>query len=112
MQLPPQMANIPGPVESHRDPEPTAPTAQSSSGPLPLVPDEAKEEPGSSPLPPIPPRKADTADEGSDDESKPGQNKPLNDDPYSNLGSAFGNYLSDQPQPMDHRGKHDDDLLF
>lgn len=112
MQLPPQMANIPGPVESHRDPEPAASTAQSSSGPLPLVPDEAKEEPGGSPLPPLPPRKADIVDEGSDDESKPGQNKPLNDDPYSNLGSAFGNYLSDQPQPMDHRGKHDDDLLF
>lgn len=115
MQLPPQMANIPGPVESHRDTEPPGAVAQSESGPLPLIPDEGKGESngGSNPLPPLPPRKTDAADEGSDDESKsPGQDKPPNDDPYSNLGSAFGNYLSDQPQPMDHRGKHDDDLLF
>ncbi|KAH6918625.1 adaptor protein complex AP-1 [Coprinopsis sp. MPI-PUGE-AT-0042] len=112
MQLPPQMPSIPGPVESHRDTELPGAVSSTSSGPLPLIPDEETQEPGTAPLPPIPPRKPVEADEDSDGESKPVQNNSPNDDPYSNLGSAFGTYLADQPQPMDHRGKHDDDLLF
>ncbi|EAU88578.2 adaptor protein complex AP-1 [Coprinopsis cinerea okayama7 len=109
MQLPPGPINVPtGPTESHRAPPPT-----SGSGPLPLIPDG--EEPASPAPPPLPARKptqtSDADQEDSDDEHKAAPAKRT-DDPYSNLDSAFGNYLVDQPQPMDHRGKHDDDLLF
>lgn len=36
------------------------------------------------------------------------------DDPYANLGGAFGGYLADKPQPIGGRGRNTDvdDLLF
>jgi AP-2 complex subunit beta-1 len=35
-------------------------------------------------------------------------------DPYSNLAGAFGNYLADEPRPMNNAGRNreEDDLLF
>ncbi|PBK96808.1 Adaptor protein complex beta subunit [Armillaria gallica] len=114
-QLPPSLVTVPGPgpVESHSQgaekpetanvAEPPAPPSKSGHGD-----DDAG---GSHP-----------ADDGSevgivpdDDDEEP--RGAANDDPYSNLGGAFGSYLADEPKPMtaaDHRGRHgeEDDLLF
>ncbi|TFK29899.1 adaptor protein complex AP-1 [Coprinopsis marcescibilis] len=105
---PPQAIRVLGaPTESHRD-DPNVPPA---SVPVPLIQDGEESVP-----PPIPERKVsrkdDVDEDQSDEEDKPVQNT-RSKDPYSNLDSAFGNYLVDQPKPMDHRGRHnDDDLLF
>jgi len=52
----------------------------------------------------------DSLDDGDDkDETEPNRAN----DPYSNLDSAFGNYLADAPRPMTgRRNNDDDDLLF
>ncbi len=58
-----------------------------------------------------------TSDDGiidDDDDDEP--RGAANNDPYSNLGGAFGNYLADEPKPMqagNHNGRHgEEDLLF
>ncbi|KAF9005610.1 adaptin N terminal region-domain-containing protein [Cyathus striatus] len=84
------------------------------------------------PLPPSPPRpvattKPETEEdiENDEDDEKDGtseqeeaeQTENHNSDPYSNLDSAFGNYLADEPRPItegSHHARHndEDDLLF
>jgi len=74
----------------------------------------------SKPTPPIPPR-ADSAETGEDDDddadADANNDEPTgrkDDDPYSNLGGAFGTYMADEPQPMGAGGRQgdDEDLLF
>lgn len=51
--------------------------------------------------------------ESDDDDDIPHERK--SDDPYSSLGDAFRDYLTDQPRPIitTNRQRHDDeDLLF
>lgn len=92
LSLPPGAVNVPGPgpVESHRDQrselEETAPPLPTKSD-LPATPSSTDE----------------------DDELIGESN---GDDPYSKLDSAFGNYLADEPRPIDGRRHADDDLLF
>jgi AP-2 complex subunit beta-1 len=54
---------------------------------------------------------ADDADADQDEEEDDDPSKEA--DPYSNLDGAFGNYLADEPRPM-QRGQNgeEDDLLF
>ncbi|KAF5358160.1 hypothetical protein D9756_001611 [Leucocoprinus leucothites] len=89
----------PGPQEPSTQKSDTPPVA-SMSKPLPQ-PEEA----------------ADEEDQNngveSDHEDVPSSRKP--DDPYSSLGDAFRDYLTDRPQPITsaNRQRHDDeDLLF
>lgn len=66
------------------------------------------------PHPPEADRTEAQAGDEDDDEEPPARLAP-NDpsDPYSNLDSAFGNYLVDQPRPMANGRNADiDDLLF
>lgn len=51
-------------------------------------------------------------DDGGDGSDNEEVTQKRNDDPYSNLDSAFSNYLADEPKPMGARGGKDDDLLF
>lgn len=100
-------------------------TTISVPGPGPVEPGTLDDPTSDSPVPPVPPTKSDGShspprrpqnliddDEGEvndDDEPKGGGNS----DPYSNLDGAFGNYLADEPRPMDGRRNGDeDDLLF
>ncbi|KAK7054933.1 hypothetical protein VNI00_003396 [Paramarasmius palmivorus] len=109
-QVPMQGVHIPGPgpVESHK--------RSPSSGTAPPLPSKSDIAPQTSP-----PAQPTAAGNGSlvdadDDDEDAAPVKSKSSDPYSNLGSAFGNYLADAPQPMtaDHRGRHGDeeDLLF
>ncbi|KAJ6630758.1 adaptin N terminal region-domain-containing protein [Mycena sp. CBHHK59/15] len=113
-QLPgPTVVNVPGPG-------PSEPHEQDDT---PVVPDPAIE---NKPSPPIPPEAAETGpgEDGDDVYNEDGEadadDEPrgrANDDPYSNLDSAFGGYLADEPRPMDAGGRggrqgDDDDLLF
>lgn len=89
------------------------------SGPGPQEPHTRQEPP-----PPAPPSKSlpqltetvDAADQdegGSDHDDMLSQ--PKSDDPYSSLGDAFKDYLTDRPQPIvtTNRQRHDDeDLMF
>jgi AP-2 complex subunit beta-1 len=93
-QLPLTEINVPGPgpIESHSPvPEKRSPIPQTN---------EKQEE------------LAD-GDTSSDQEE---ETEPKVNDPYANLGGAFGNYLADEPRPMaamDGRGRKDlDDLLL
>ncbi|KAF8590560.1 Adaptor protein complex beta subunit [Ramaria rubella] len=47
-------------------------------------------------------------------EDSPTDHEPGNTDPYSNLDGAFGNYIADEPRPMQeaHQSGLDDDILF
>lgn len=87
----------PGPQEPHlqkRDP----PLPASLSKPLPQ-PEEAADD--------------DQGEGESDHDDVPDQSK--SDDPYSNLGDAFKDYMTDQPRPIitTNRQRHaDEDLLF
>lgn len=104
-QLPHTTVHVPGPgpTESH--------SAQSgvSTTDKPELPEAV---PSKKPRP----NQEEDEDAGSDeDESnvKPNDNQ----DPYSNLDGAFGNYLADEPQPIaasNRAGRHGDldDLLF
>lgn len=101
----------PGPLESHE----RAATPPAAS--LPDVPTPSK------PTPPTPPASGENlsgenGDEVYDDGDEPdADDEPrgrANNDPYSNLDGAFGNYLADEPRPMNAGGRQgdDDDLLF
>ncbi|KAI3610818.1 ap-2 complex subunit beta [Moniliophthora roreri] len=97
----------PGPVESHkRSPSPNA---------APPLPSKSDPQPSSSPAQLISAGNDSLVDADDDDDAPVTSNNNAND-PYSNLDSAFGNYLADAPQPItaNHRGKHgdEDDLLF
>ncbi|KAF9451072.1 Adaptor protein complex beta subunit [Macrolepiota fuliginosa MF-IS2] len=100
LQVPDMPIVIPGPGPQEpqaqkRDPPPLA----SMSKPLPQ-PEEGTV--------------ADVEEEGeSDHEDTPDQSK--SDDPYSSLGNAFKDYMTDQPRPIvtTSRQRHEDeDLLF
>jgi AP-2 complex subunit beta-1 len=101
----------PGPPETHSDPSPALPDTTGTK-PQPPIQNET---PSShlletSETPMITPRGDDSdGDEDGDDHVPPQGN-----DPYSNLDGAFGNYLADEPRPMNHAGrnKEEDDLLF
>ncbi|KAJ7452470.1 adaptin N terminal region-domain-containing protein [Mycena galericulata] len=112
-QLPPTVVSVPGPgpSESHERTDDTPPPA------VPDVPVPAK------PTPLIPPASgenilAETEEKEYDDEGEAdADDEPRgrgNNDPYSNLDGAFGNYLADEPRPMNAGGRQgdDDDLLF
>lgn len=105
LQLPPTAVNVsgPGPTESHQlgaTEDPVAP---------PLL-DAAV----SKPTPPIPTEDSENGDDASDDGAEGTDEGRANRDPYANLDGAFGNYLADQPRPMNAGGRQgdDDDLLF
>jgi len=102
----------PGPSESHEraDTPPPLPDAPIPTKPTPAIPPEVGENPV-----------AETRDEVYDDDGEAdADDEPRgrsNDDPYSNLDGAFGNYLADEPRPMNAGGRggrqgDDDDLLF
>ena len=57
---------------------------------------------------PIPPSLATDANGSDRDDSE--VEPALSTDPYSNLESAFGNYLQDEPRPIVRDAR--DDLLF
>ncbi|TFK42623.1 adaptin N terminal region-domain-containing protein [Crucibulum laeve] len=106
-QLPPTAISIPGPGPSEPRPDTVEPTS--------LVPLDADPEHESTDAD----AEAETIDDaGSDDEEPTVRRRPHDSsDPYSNLDSAFGNYMADEPRPMtagNHRGRHndEDDLLF
>jgi hypothetical protein len=87
------------------------------SGPGPLEPTVQKHPPPSQSKPLPQPEEAVDAEEhdnagDSDREETTGQ-KP--GDPYSSLGDAFRDYLTDRPQPIittNRQRQDDDDLLF
>lgn len=104
----PQIPNMPiivpgpGPQEPQKQKQDLPPVA-SLSKPLPQPEEEVDTEhrdPGES-------------DDDDDDDDVPHGRK--SDDPYSSLGDAFRDYLTDQPRPIitTNRQRHDDeDLLF
>jgi hypothetical protein len=107
----PTAVNVPGPGPAELQDRPPTP---------PALPDTQI---ANKPAPPIPPETTpgddETSDadgdvEGDDDEPRGRSNVT---DPYSNLEGAFGNYLADEPRPMNAGGRggrqgDDDDLLF
>lgn len=102
--LPPSVISIPGPgpAESHKNFNQEHSSVPNNIATSTTVQDDTEGENA-------------TADGGSDRDDadlSPSQSK----DPYSNLDGAFGNYLADEPRPMNsanHRGRHDEeDLLF
>lgn len=107
-QLPPGVVTVPGPGpnEVRNDVAPIT-NGTDSDGP-----------------PPVQPKRTDVQTEEEDDEAGSEQdddddddNTPAIRDPYSNLDSAFGNYVTDQPRPMaankgGGRSHDEDDLLF
>jgi len=104
IQLPPSIVSVPGPG-------PNEPRAQA-----PVIDTDESDD-----LPPPPPGpKASIADDDNDDDDEGSDQDdddaaPVARDPYSNLDGAFGNYVTDQPQPMaaNNRGENgQDDLLF
>ncbi|KAF9480124.1 Adaptor protein complex beta subunit [Pholiota conissans] len=105
-QLPPSIVSVPGPG-------PNEPRAQA-----PIVDTEEPD----GPPPPHGETKKSLADENSEgddvgSEQDDDDAAPVARDPYSNLDGAFGNYVTDQPQPMaaNNRGagaNEHDDLLF
>ncbi|KAJ6547517.1 adaptin N terminal region-domain-containing protein [Mycena capillaripes] len=101
-QLPPAVVSVPGPGPSEpHEREDTPP-------PLPDVP---------KPTPPIP-SEGESGDNASDDDGEAdADDEPRgrsDGDPYSNLDGAFGNYVADEPRPMNAGGRQgdDEDLLF
>ncbi|CAK5264578.1 unnamed protein product [Mycena citricolor] len=98
----------PGPVESH-EPSLQAPPATAAAAAADVEPSAVK----SKPTPPIPERAStDDDDENDGDDDLP---PATSSDPYSNLSGAFGDYMTDQPRPMEtgtRRQGEDDDLLF
>jgi len=104
-QLPPTVVNVPGPGPS--EPHEREDTPPPPDAPLP-----------SKPTPPIPPEAGGSDDNAYDDDGEAdADDEPRgrsDDDPYSNLDGAFGNYLADQPRPMNAGGRQgdDEDLLF
>lgn len=103
-QLPSSVVSVsgPGPVESHSstlidEAPPPPPPASEKRSPNPQT-DESKAE------------ESPDGDAGSDQETEPAS---ASDDPYANLGGAFGNYLADQPRPLGAIARNDlDDLLL
>ncbi|KAJ7582755.1 adaptin N terminal region-domain-containing protein [Mycena floridula] len=100
-------------------PRPTLPQTTVNVSGAPIEPTngpvEPQEEAPVSPVAPPPPRKptipaspTQQDEDDSDDEEPMAARKST--DPYSNLDSAFGNYLADEPRPMGNRDV--DDLLF
>lgn len=101
-QLPPAVIIVPGPGpnESHSGlsttDNPDHPEAVASREPRP---NQGEDE--------------DAGSDQDEDNAQPNSNQ----DPYSNLDGAFGNYLADEPQPItasNRAGRHNevDDLLF
>ncbi|KAJ7273665.1 adaptin N terminal region-domain-containing protein [Mycena haematopus] len=108
-QLPPTTVNVagPGPVESHDrtdTPPPPLPDVPLPSKPTPLPPPQADDH-----------GEIEAEDDDDDGEADEPRGR-TDDDPYSNLGGAFGNYMADEPRPMgagaSGRQGDDEDLLF
>jgi len=108
-QLPPTVVTVagPGPSESH--------DRADSPPPVPPLPDAPVP---SKPTPPVPPPESrESGDASYDDEGEADADdepRGRSSDPYSNLDGAFGNYLADEPRPMNAGGRQgdDEDLLF
>lgn len=109
-QLPPTVVTVPGP----------GPSESHERADTPPLPDAAVP---SKPTPPIPPASSENisgenGDDGYDEDGEADvDDEPrgrANGDPYSNLDGAFGNYLADEPRPMNAGGRQgdEDDLLF
>ncbi|KXN82076.1 AP-1 complex subunit beta [Leucoagaricus sp. SymC.cos] len=91
------------------------------SGPGPQEPSSQRQDPPppsslSKPLPqPEEATDAEDPDNGAESDHDEIPNQPKTDDPYSSLGDAFKDYLTDRPQPIitTSRQRHEDeDLLF
>ncbi len=97
----------PGPVE------PTTEQQHSPEIPVPTPPATI-----SKPAPELPkstssPTDDDEAGEAGDDGDDHTANHAKSNDPYANLGGAFGGYVTDEPRPMGAGRNGDiDDLLF
>jgi len=104
-QLPLTEINVPGPgpIESH------SPNHLEDPPPPPPVPEKR------SPIPQTNEKQEELVD-GDTSSDQEEETEPKVNDPYANLGGAFGNYLADEPRPMaamDGRGRKDlDDLLL
>jgi len=101
----PQLPNMPivvpgpGPQEPQKQKQDLPPVA-SLSKPLPQPEEEAD---------------ADHQDGGESDDDDDVPHQPKSDDPYSSLGNAFKDFLTDQPRPIittNRQGRDDEDLLF
>jgi AP-2 complex subunit beta-1 len=78
------------------------------------VPGGSQSQLATKPAPPIPSSSHEAEAGGSDHEEEPAVAARTTDpnDPYSNLDSAFGGYLQDEPRPLATTNQHQDDLLF
>lgn len=113
VRLPHSVISVPGPgpVESH---------ATAATDNLVSVDKEPPPPPPSSGKPTQVETTGNTGDAGSEDgdgdDDAPPAIKSNSNDPYSNLDSAFGNYLADAPRPMgntsDPQRQFEDDLLI
>jgi hypothetical protein len=106
----------PGPVERHGDNDPPTSEPPRTGSLIDESNGNASVQPPLPPRPAVaPPRPVEKDEEGDGSDEEPTSPAPKrSDDPYSNLDSAFSNYLADEPRPMGagaHRGR-DDDLLF
>ncbi|GLB34995.1 putative adaptins are components of the adaptor complexes which link clathrin to receptors in coated vesicles [Lyophyllum shimeji] len=106
-QLPPTTITVPGPGPV----EPQLPESHNASNPPDVTP-------AAKPAPPPPASASIDGDAALSDHDDEDDGPPAAADPYSNLDSAFGNYLQDEPRPMAAGGqsanRHGDldDLLF
>ncbi|KAF9030755.1 adaptin N terminal region-domain-containing protein [Panaeolus papilionaceus] len=113
VRLPHSVISVPGPgpVESH---------ATAATDNLVSVDKEPPPPPPSSGKPTQVETTGNTGDAGSEDgdgdDDAPPAIKSNSNDPYSNLDSAFGNYLADAPRPMGNTSgpqrQFEDDLLI
>lgn len=95
--------SIPGPGPS--EPQPSGPSTEVIKA-TPDVAPETHDLPDSAPSPSSGANSVHDVEDGDDDGATRGA------DPYSNLEGAFGNYLADEPRPMNAGGRGGDDLLF
>lgn len=118
-QLPPALVDVPGPDPA--PPRPAAPrppvpvpAAEYAAKPPPLVSNDSEASANSGEV--THPNEDEAAEEGEDmddvEPSSPASGRGPSD-PYAELGSAFGGYLADQPQPIGRSGTIDEtDALF
>lgn len=110
----PLEVNGPGPVEPPAG-QPSEETAESTDEPEPEADKDHPPLPRpslSNDPPPAPPPRNSGDSEGDDDLASSPTGAPSND-PYSNLGGAFGGYAADEPRPEGSHGRHGyDDVLI